>query len=277
MIIDTHQHFWKYDPVRDAWIDDSMALLKRDFLPEELKGTLSANAVDGCISVQAGQSEAETLFLLELAEQYGFIKGVVGWVDLRSGDVEERLEYFSRFPKLKGFRHIVQAEPDVNFMLRKPFMQGIGLLEKYGFTYDILIFPHQLGAALELARSFPRQRFVIDHLAKPYIRDGFFGGWAVLMAELGKLDNVWCKLSGMVTEADWQYWTPEDFRPYLAHVFESFGAGRLMYGSDWPVCLLGGSYKAVEGILEEHLQGFSGDEKDKIWGDNAVEFYDLSL
>lgn len=277
MTIDTHQHFWKYDPVRDVWIDESMAILRRDFLPAELEATLSANGIDGCVAVQAAQSEAETHFLLELAKEHRFIKGVVGWVDFSADDAEARLEYFSGFPKLKGFRHIVQAEPDVNFLLRKPFRQGITLLKQYGFTYDILIYPHQLGAALEFARSFPKQKFVIDHLAKPYIKEGFFDGWAALMAEMGKLGNVWCKLSGMVTEADWENWTLESFRPYLDHVFESFGTERLMFGSDWPVCLLVGSYREVKGILEQYLSSFSEDEKAKIWSGNAIEFYNLSI
>lgn len=276
MTIDAHQHFWKFDPLRDAWIDDSMRILQRDFLPAELKSVLAENGVDGCVAVQAGQSEDETLFLLGLAAQYDFIKGVVGWVDLRAENIGERLAYFERFPKLKGFRHIVQAEADVNFMLRPTFKRGIAQLEKFGFTYDILIFPHQMGAALELVKSFPSQKFVIDHLAKPYIKDGFFEGWAVQMRELARCENVWCKVSGLVTEADWNHWQYEHFVPYLDLVFETFGARRLMFGSDWPVCLLGGSYRQAKGILDRYLEPFSSQERNMVLGGSALNFYNIA-
>ncbi len=275
MTIDSHQHFWQYDPVRDAWIDDSMKILQRDFLPADLEKELPSNGVDGCVAVQADQSEAETLFLLDLAEKNNFIKGVVGWADLRSEDLESRLDYFSKYPKLKGFRHIVQGEAEVNFMLRKDLKRGISLLEKYGFTYDILVFPHQLGAALELARHFPQQKFVIDHLAKPYIKDGFFDGWAALMAELGRLENVWCKLSGLVTEADWKGWKYRDFLPYLDHVFQVFKIEKLMYGSDWPVCLLAADYGGVKSIVERYLSSSPEASRAGVWGGNASNFYNL--
>lgn len=275
MVIDAHQHFWKFDPVRDSWIDDNMKILQRDFLPPELKTVFAENGVDGCIAVQADQSEAETQFLLERAALFDFIRGVVGWVDLRAENIADRLAYFRQFSKIKGFRHIVQGEADVNFMLRPAFKRGIAQLEKFGFTYDILIFPHQMGAALELVRAFPNQKFVIDHLAKPYIKDGFFDSWAVLLRELGRCDNVWCKVSGLVTEADWAHWQYEQFVPYLDRVFEAFGSDRLMYGSDWPVCLLGGSYGRVKGVLGQYLEPFSKQEKDKIWGENARVFYVL--
>lgn len=277
MILDAHQHFWKFDPVRDAWIDNSMRILQRDFLPPELKQVLSENGVDGCIAVQADQSETETRFLLDLAAEYDFVKGVVGWVDLRAANIGARLDYFAQFPKLKGFRHIVQGEADVNFMLRPAFRRGMALLEKHGLTYDILVFPHQLGAALELVKSCPNQKFVIDHLAKPYIKDRFFDGWAALMRELSRCDNVWCKVSGLVTEADWAHWKYEDFVPYLDLAFETFGPRRLMYGSDWPVCLLGGSYCEVRGILTRYLESFTAAEKDMVWGQNAIDFYNLAL
>ena len=252
-----------------------MLVLQRDFLPTELEKTLAAHGVDGCVAVQADQSEAETHFLIELAVQHDFIKGIVGWVDLRAENIEERLAYFADFPKTKGFRHIVQGESDVNFMLRPDFKRGIASLEKFGFTYDILVFPHQLGAALELAKTFPNQKFVIDHLAKPYIKDGYLEGWAVLMREISRCENVWCKLSGMVTEADWAHWQYENFVPYLDLVCASFGTARLMFGSDWPVCLLGGSYGETKGVLEKHLHTFSPQEQAKIWGGNALEFYNI--
>lgn len=276
MTIDAHQHFWQFDPVRDAWIDDSMSVLRRNFLPAELHQTLRDNGVDGCIAVQADQSEIETRFLLDLAAQYDFIRGVVGWVDLRAANLEERLEHFAQHPRLRGFRHIVQGEADVNFMLRPDFQRGIGMLERYGFTYDILVFPHQMGAALELARRFPHQMFVLDHLAKPYIKDGFREGWAVLLRELGRCENVVCKVSGLVTEADWQHWQYADFVPYLDVAFEAFGTDRLLYGSDWPVCLLGGDYGQVKGILTRYLEQFSPADRDRVWGGNAARVYGLS-
>ena len=277
MTIDAHQHFWKFDPVRDAWIDHHMKILQRDFLPPELKTVLAENGVDGCIAVQADQSEAETRFLLDLADQYDFIKGVVGWVDLRAGNIGERLTYFTQFPKIKGFRHIVQGEADVNFMLRPTFKRGIAQLGKSGFTYDILIFPHQMGAALELVKAFPHQKFVIDHLAKPYIKDGFFDGWATLIRELGRCENVWCKVSGLVTEADWNQWKYEHFVLYLDLVFETFGCNRLMFGSDWPVCLLGGTYGRVKGIVDRYLEPFSKQEREEVLGRNTIDFYNLSI
>lgn len=276
MILDAHQHFWQFDPVRDAWIDDHMHILQRDFLPPALKTVLAENGVDACVAVQADQSETETRFLHDLAGEFDFIKGVVGWVDLRAANIGARLDYFAQFPKLKGFRHIVQGEVDVNFMLRPAFRHGISLLGKHSFTYDILVFPHQLGAALELVKSFPNQKFVIDHLAKPYIKDGFFDGWAALMRELSRCDNVWCKVSGLVTEADWAHWKYEDFVPYLDLAFETFGPRRLMYGSDWPVCLLGGTYREAKGILECYLAPFSAKERAQVWGKNALLFYDIS-
>ncbi|TAK46391.1 MAG: amidohydrolase [Saprospiraceae bacterium] len=273
MTLDAHQHFWLYDPVRDAWIDDSMKALQRDFLPARLKPELDACGVDGCIAVQAGQSEAETLFLLELAGQYDFIKAVVGWVDLRAENLNERLGYFSRFKKLAGFRHIVQSEQDVNFLLRKNFCRGIAALTHFGFTYDILVYPHQLGTVLEFVRRFPNQKFVIDHLAKPYIKDGYFDGWAALMCAIAKQENVFCKISGMVTEANWQGWKYEDFLPYLDLVTEAFGPGRLMFGSDWPVCLVAGSYGEVMAMVRRYFQPFSEGEKNSIFGKTAEEFY----
>ncbi|MCF8246054.1 MAG: amidohydrolase family protein [Saprospiraceae bacterium] len=275
MTLDTHVHFWQFNPVRDAWIDDSMEVLQQDFLPADLLPELSANGISGCVAVQADQSEMETHFLLQLAENHDFIKKVVGWTDLRSPDVVERLAYFSQFEKLAGFRHIVQGEADVNFLLRKDFCRGIAALEQHGFTYDILVFPHQLGAALEFVRLFPNQKFVIDHLAKPYIKDGYFDGWAALMREIAKHENVYCKVSGMVTEADWQGWKYEDFVPYLDLVAEAFGIRRLMFGSDWPVCLLGGGYGELLGVGRKFYVNFNEDEQSLVFNDNGRHFYNI--
>ncbi len=275
MNIDAHQHFWNYQPEQYSWITSEMPQIRRDFTPEDLKPILEANDIHGCVAVQARQSPEETSYLMKLAKSHDFIKGVVGWVDLKSNKVESMLEYSSEYDQLKGFRHIVQEEKDPNFLLRPSFVRGISCLEKYGFTYDILVFPHQLGAALELVRKFPNQRFVIDHLAKPFIKDGFFDGWAALMQAIAKAPNVWCKVSGMVTEASWSHWKYEDFIPYFDLVFEAFGTDRLMFGSDWPVCLLAGDYGQVKNILDRYLTGQDTAIKEKVFGKNAIQFYDL--
>jgi L-fuconolactonase len=275
MRIDAHQHFWKYDPARDTWITDPMSILKRNYLPEDLNRECRANGVDGTIAVQADASENETLFLLDLAARYPNIAGVVGWVDLTSSRVVERLRYFSQFDKLCGFRHIVQSEPDDGFLLHNDFMNGISHLAEFGLAYDILIYPKQLPAAIELVAKFPEQRFVIDHLAKPEIKTGNSAAWAADMSEIAKAPNVWCKLSGMVTEADWNHWRPQDFKPYLDIVFEAFGPERLMFGSDWPVCLLAASYQQVLEIIEEYVEDQSASVKEKIFGGNTAQFYRL--
>lgn len=275
MHIDAHQHFWQYDPFRDQWIDDSMAILKRDFLPADLKPLLGENNFNGCIAVQADQSEAETEFLLQLAKENDFIKGVVGWVDLRSPELGERLRYFSGFPKLKGFRHIVQAEPD-GFMLRHDFKAGIKALAAYGFTYDLLVYPSQLKAAVELVNLFPDQPFVLDHMGKPAIKEKKQREWKEHISQLAQAPNVYCKVSGLVTEAAWNQWGERDFRPYLDHVFDVFGTDRLMTGSDWPVCLLSASYQQVMALNNNYLAAFSSEEQEKVLGKNALRFYNIS-
>lgn len=275
MVIDSHQHFWKYDPVRLGWINEEMSILKRDFLPADLALVYQDAGVDACVAVQAEQSEEETNFLLRLADQNDFIKGVVGWVDLRSPDLFERLLHYHSFPKLKGFRHVVQSEPDPNFMLGPDFQRGIEQLHQYGFTYDILIFPNQLHAAIETVKNFPNQKFVIDHIAKPYIKAGKIKEWAANMEAIARFPNVMCKISGMVTEADWSNWKTQDFTPYLDVVFQAFSSQRLMFGSDWPVCLLGGSYLEVKNILANYLQNLSETDQANIWGLNAAHFYQL--
>ena len=275
MKIDSHQHFWRYDAARNAWITDSMAVLKRDFLPEHLAAELVANDIDASIAVQADQSENETMFLLDLAEQNECVAGVVGWVDLLSPRVGERLAYFSRFPKLRGFRHIAQAEPDNRFLARENFFKGIAQLRAFDFTYDILLYPKQLPAAIELISRLPEQRFVIDHLAKPEIKSGKTAPWAAQMREMAQNENVFCKLSGLVTEADWKHWKADDFKPYLDVVFEAFGVERLMFGSDWPVCLLVATYPQMKQLIENYVKGYSKADKEKIFGGNAARFYGL--
>lgn len=272
--IDAHQHFWKFDPIRDSWITDEMHVIQRDFLPADLAPVLVRNNIGGCVAVQADQSENETQFLLELAAADDFIKGVVGWVDLRSEELDQRLYHYSAFKKLKGFRHIAQGEP-VGFLRREEFSKGIRALKDFNFTYDILIYPHLIQDAIWLVNQHPDQKFVVDHLAKPVIREKEFSIWSAQMKELALLNNVSCKLSGMVTEAIWDRWTNDDFKPYLDFIIDHFGTNRVMYGSDWPVCLVAASYEKQLTIMEEYLQPFSTSEKHQIMGENAIRFYNL--
>ena len=276
MRIDSHQHFWKYNPVRDQWITDEMVVIRRDFLPQDLLPELRANSIDGCIAVQADQSEQETQFLLDLARQNDFIHGVVGWIDLRADNVAECLGLLSQNKKLRGFRHIVQAEPDDRFMLQRAFLRGIGGLRQFGFTYDILIYPRQLPAAIELVARFPNQPFVIDHIAKPEIKAKRTLPWAQQMLEIAGNRNVYCKLSGLLTEADWNNWKTDDFKPYLDTVFDAFGTDRIMFGSDWPVCLLAGSYSQMMQLIADYTKSFSPSDKEKIFGLNAARFYRIA-
>jgi L-fuconolactonase len=275
MRIDAHQHFWNYDPVRDGWITEEMSVIRKNFLPTDLKKILKENKFDGCIAVQADQSEAETIFLLKLADENDFIKGVVGWIDLCDKNIRNQLENYRYFKLLKGFRHILQGEKERAFMLREDFMKGILALKEFNYTYDILVFPDQLKYTGEFISNFPDQKFVIDHIAKPNIKEKKIEAWRTDIAELAKFPNVVCKISGLVTEADWNSWEEEDFIPYLNIVVESFGVDRIMFGSDWPVCLLGGSYSEVLSIVEDYFSSFSKSEQEKFFGLNAVEFYNL--
>ena len=273
--IDAHQHFWHFDPVRDAWMTPDMAAIRRDFLPEEFQPLLQQHGLAGCVAVQASQSEAETDWLLELAATHDFIKGVVGWVDLQADNVAERLGHYRQATKLKGFRHVLQGEADRALMLKPAFRRGIRALAEFGFTYDLLILPDQLGYAAELAGAFPNQAFVVDHLAKPPIKAQEINDWRRDIWQLAAHENVYCKVSGLVTEADWQHWQPQDFRPYLDVVFAAFGPQRVLYGSDWPVCIVAGGYSRALGLLEDYFASFTPTEQAQFWGDNAVRFYDL--
>jgi L-fuconolactonase len=275
MKVDSHQHFWRYDPARFGWFDDRMAMLKRDFMPSDLEPLLREHGFDGCVAVQASQTEQETEFLLGLARENSFIKGVVGWVALCDRDISRRLEHYSQFPSLCGVRHIVQWERDDEFMQCTDFQNGIAALSRFSLAYDILIFPRHLASALKLAKRFPDQPFVVDHIAKPYIKDRKIDSWRDGIIKLAELPNVCCKVSGMVTEASWPDWRAEDFTPYLDVVFEAFGIDRVMFGSDWPVCLLAGSYAQVLGILENYMKSFSADETGRFLGGNAQRFYGI--
>jgi len=274
--IDSHQHFWKFDPVRDSWIGANMGAIQRDFMPADLKPILNKYGIDGCVSVQADQSEAETEFLLALAENNDFIKGVVGWVDLMAADAGKRVEYFSRFNKLKGFRHVLQGEEDRALMLNPKFMDGVRALKRHDLAYDILIFPDQLGYTNQFVKNFSGQRFVIDHIAKPDIKNKNIDKWEMGIRAIAKYENVWCKVSGMITEADWYAWVLADFYPYLDVIFDAFGAKRVMFGSDWPVCNVAGGYQQMLSVVKNYVSKLSEDEQARFWGLNAIEFYKLS-
>ena len=272
MKIDSHQHFWSYDEKQYPWIPKGSPL-QRDWLPPDLAPLLKAAGLDGCIAVQARQSLKESRWLLELAEHHSIIKGVVGWVDLRAPDMETDLAALAAHPKFRGVRHVVQDEPDNQFMLGPDFLRGIGKLHTLGLTYDLLIFPRQLPAAIEVVRRFPEQAFVLDHIAKPDIKTGAISPWREQVRELAKFPNVCCKVSGMVTEADHATWKPEDFAPYLEVIFAAFGEDRLMYGSDWPVCLLAGSYERVFSLADQAARVLGTTAREKFLGGNAARFY----
>ncbi|KGO84843.1 amidohydrolase [Flavobacterium rivuli WB 3.3-2 = DSM 21788] len=274
--IDSHQHFWKFDPIKDAWIDESMLKLRKDFLPADLLPLLNDNQFSGCVAVQSVQTAGETEFLLNLATKHSFIKGVVGWVNLLDENICERLEYLSNQKKLKGFRHIIQGEPD-GFMLREDFRSGISALKEYNYTYDILIYHRQLREAIKLVRHFPNQPFVINHIAKPDLKMGNIATWKENIKELAQAKNVLCKVSGMVTEAHWNTWTADDLKPCLDVVFENFTADRIMFGSDWPVCNLAANYARVIQTIHDYIAQLSEKEQEQVWFKNAEAFYNLDL
>jgi len=275
MRIDSHNHFWKYHPLKDAWITEDMKAIQQDFLPADLLPLLKKNNIDGCVAIQADQSEEETHFLLQLAQENEFIKGVVGWVDFSSKKIEERLDYFSQFEKLKGFRHIVQGEVADDFLLGTDFCNGIEKLAKYNFTYDILILPKHLPVAFEFVKKFPNQKFVLDHLAKPNFKQTDFTQWENGIINIATCPNVYCKVSGMVTEAEWKNWKKEDFTYCLDVVTTAFGVNRLLFGSDWPVSLQSATYEESCGIVTHYFSEFSTEDQRKLWEENAKFFYNL--
>ncbi|HVC47996.1 MAG TPA: amidohydrolase family protein [Terracidiphilus sp.] len=279
MSVDAHQHFWRYNPAEHTWMTETMAGLKRDFLPADLKPLLESNGFDGCVAVQARQSLEETRWLLELAAENAFVRGVVGWVELRGEDLPEVLAGLKNERKLVGVRHIVQDEPDDEFVLREDFKRGIGRLREFGLTYDVLVVPRQLKAATRLVREFDEQAFVLDHMAKPAIAEGVMEGrmeiWATDVRELARSGNAMCKLSGMVTEAKWKAWREEDFWPYMDVVMEAFGAGRVMIGSDWPVCTLSGEYGETVGVVKRYVERLTETERAAVLGGNCARFYGL--
>jgi L-fuconolactonase len=275
MKIDSHLHFWNYEPVKDAWITDEMGVLKQDFSPDQLLPLCMAQGIEAGVAVQADQSEAETAYLIGLSQAYGFIQGVVGWVNLRSPDVADRLDHFSQYSVVKGYRHIVQSEQQDDFLLREDFCLGVAELGRRGLTYDVLIYPKHLPYALEFVRRFPNQRFMVDHIAKPAIREGQFETWRQALEPFGREPHVSCKIAGLTTEAHWHVWQYGDFARYLDAVLEIFGSDRLVFGSDWPVCLVGADYAQTCRILSENIAQLGEAEKEKIWGGNCTRFYNL--
>lgn len=274
MKIDAHQHFWQYDAEKYSWISEEMSAIRKDFTPEDLLPFLSKKGFSGCVVVQADQSEAETEVLLKMAKNHDFIKGVVGWVDLASPEVEKRLKFYSKSPFLKGIRHTVWDEKG-EFMTSPEFQQGISFLANLGLTYDILAFDYQLGGAVALVKAFPRQKFVLDHLGKPQISGKPAKQWVDHIQQLAAFPNLWCKISGLVTQTPHFSWKTSDFSPYLKVVADAFGVDRLIFGSDWPVCLSAATYSEVTGVAEDFFSSYSKEDKEKIFGRNAAEFYNL--
>jgi L-fuconolactonase len=275
MIIDSHHHFWQYNPVEYDWIDDSMKVIRTDFLPGKLAETIMEAGVDGVVSVQARQLVEETDWLLTMSHQNEFIKGVVGWLPLFRDDVEVLLEKYSGEKLLKGLRHVIQGEPDPEFILRSDYNRGISLLKKYALVYDILILERQLPNTIRFVDQHPDQPFVLDHIAKPRISRNEFSPWIENIRELAKRENVSCKISGMVTEANFQGWTPEQLHPYFDIILEAFGPDRLLFGSDWPVCLVATTYKEWMDLVLKTIASFSETEQADIMGKNAIRIYKL--
>lgn len=275
MIIDTHHHLWNYNPVEFDWIDDEMAAIRKSFLPADLQATLVNTGVEGVVTVQARQSLEETDWLLKLASENDFMKGVVGWLPLADENIQQILDGYKSNPWLKGVRHVVQGEPDPEFILGKDFNRGIWLLKNYNLVYDILIFEQQLPNAIRFVDQHPGQQFVVDHIAKPKIKIDELEPWAKNIKELAKRENVSCKISGMVTEADYKLWTEEQLNPYFETVLEAFGPSRLLFGSDWPVCLVATNYSNWLDIVKKTISKFTKEEQDLILYKNAQRIYNI--
>jgi L-fuconolactonase len=274
--IDAHQHFWHYDANDYAWISESMTILRDDFLPKHLEILLKQKGMEGCVAVQARQSLEETRWLMLLAAKHPMILGVVGWIDICDDNLTSQLAEFKSNTYLKGFRHVLQDEADANFMLHPLFIRGLKVLAQYGYSYDILVHADQLPQVCQLVRQLPVMNLVIDHIAKPNIAIKQWHGWQEYIKELASFSHVHCKVSGMVTEADWQHWSVEDIRPYWQHVYQCFGSERLMFGSDWPVCQLAASYETVHDLLEEFINESDPQIKNHIMGETAAYFYRLA-
>ena len=272
VLLDAHQHFWRYRAAEYPWIPAGSPL-HRDWLPADLAALQRPLGLGGSIAVQARQSISECDWLLGLADADDRVRGVVGWVDLRSPNVRTDLERLAAHPKFAGVRHVVQDEQDPRFLIKEDFVRGMRVLHEFGLTYDLLIIPRQIAGAIDLVRLLPGQPFVIDHCAKPNIKKGARADWEAGFRELAKAPNVMCKVSGLVTEADHQHWKPEDLRPYLDVVFEAFGPERLMWGSDWPVCLLAAEYEKVFNVIQEYTRPLTNAQRQLVFGENCAKFY----
>lgn len=275
MTIDAHQHFWRYNPAEHTWMTEAQGRLKHDHLPADLAPLMASAGVTGTIAVQARRTLHETEWLLQLASQTTFILGVVGWFDLASPKLEEDIERFAADPRLVGGRELIHDMPAVDYALSREHRRGIEALRRAGLAYDLLIRPQHLQAATALVDAFPTQRFVIDHLAKPDVRSGTLSPWSERLGEIARRENVYCKLSGLVTEADWDSWEPADLVPYIDVALEAFGADRVMFGSDWPVCTCAASYATTVALVEDTIRSLSADEKAAVMGGNAARFYGL--
>jgi L-fuconolactonase len=273
--IDAHHHLWRYTPAEYGWIDEEMATLRRDFLPKDLIEAMVTADIDGTIAVQARQTLEETRWLLDLADDCDSIRGVVGWAPIAGEDFPACMEEFDGRDKLKGLRHVIQGEKDEHYILREDFNSGIRTMAGSGLVYEILIYERHLADTLYFVDEHPDQVFVLDHIAKPLIAGGVLQPWALRMMELGQRDNVWCKVSGMVTEADWKTWTPETLKPYLDVVVDAFGPTRLMAGSDWPVCLVASGYAQWWSVLRDYFARFSEAERAAVFGGTAIGVYGL--
>ncbi len=276
MRIDSHQHFWIYDKQRDAWINEDMQpVIGKDFLPNDISSILKQSKIDGTVAVQASESEDETKFLVELSKVYALIKGVVGWIDLHDENLDSRLDYWSNESVVKGFRHVIEGEPKGDYLMQNTFQRGLTKLSEKGYTYDLLIRPRHFQSTLDCVAKQSNLTFVLDHMAKPNIAENQYDDWASFIKELAQFPNVYCKLSGIVTEAKWHNWQVEDLKPYVDFTLESFGAERVLYGSDWPVCTLSSSYEQWVNAVESLIGELSESEQKMIWGGNAIRVYNL--
>ncbi|RZL46194.1 MAG: amidohydrolase [Pedobacter sp.] len=273
-MIDSHVHFWNFDPIRDSWITEEMGVIRTDFMPTDIANTYQQLGINGCIAVQANQSESETAFLLKLAAENLIIKGIVGWTDLKAENLDERLKYWKSFPLIKGWRHVLQAEQD-DFILNDNFANGVKKLNAYGYTYDLLCYHTQLKAINKLVDKLPNQPLVLDHCGKPDVKSQALKEYDQNIKALAQNPNVFCKVSGLLTEADWQNWTEIEIFNCLDIVFNHFGADRIMYGSDWPVVLVSRPYTDWFNLVNKYLSQFNEEEKMKIFSGNAKTFYKI--
>ncbi|MFC3161559.1 L-fuconolactonase [Chryseobacterium arachidis] len=274
MIIDSHVHFWKFDPIRDAWITNEMTVIQRDFLPEDFSLYINENQIEGCIAVQADQSDEETAFLLNLAKENSFIKGIVGWVDLTCEKLEESLQQYQSEKLIKGFRHIAEGE-DIGFLLKENVFHGIKKLHQFNYTFDILLRQHQLSDAVKLSEKLPDQPFILDHCGKPNLATNDLRDWKENISELAKNPNMFCKISGLLTQGNWNLMDEKSIFETLDFIFNQFGIERLVFGSDWPVMLLGGNYVLWLELISKYLTQFSKEEQELFYFRNALKFYNL--